>query len=110
MPTRTRPSVSAQPYSAIPPTHFCAAFSFAALGYYGCGNTYRAGSSSSYGQSYRSGDVISVLLDMDRRTVAFEKNDVPLGTAFTDIEPAVYPAVSLYARNDAFRIIEFGTF
>jgi hypothetical protein len=79
-------------------------------GYYGCGNTYRLGSSSSYGQSYRTGDTITVRLDMDKKTLSFDKNDAPLGVAFTDLPDLVYPAFSLYSKNDHMQIIEFGTF
>jgi hypothetical protein len=79
-------------------------------GYYGCGNIYRGGSSSSYGSSYRTGDVLTLQLDMDRRTLSFDKNGQPLGVAFTDLPDQVYPAFSLYTKNDCFQIIEFGSF
>ena len=78
--------------------------------YYGCGNTYRSGSSSSYGQSYRTGDTITCLLDMDKRSLSFEKNGAALGVAFTDLPESVYPAFSLYTRNDHIQLMEFGTF
>jgi hypothetical protein len=79
-------------------------------GYYGCGNTYRSGSSSSYGQSYRTGDVITLQLDMDARTLSYMKNGTSLGVAFTDLPDQVYPAFSLYTKNDHFQLIDFGTF
>ena len=79
-------------------------------GFYGCGNTYRSGASSSFGQSYRSGDTITCKLDMDARTLAYEKNDQPLGVAFTELPESVHPAFSLYTKNDFIQIVEFGTF
>lgn len=79
-------------------------------GFYGCGNIYRSGSSSSFGQSYRSGDTITCKLDMDARTLSYEKNDQPLGVAFTDLPEAMHPAFSLYTKNDFIQIVEFGTF
>jgi len=79
-------------------------------GYYGCGNSYRNGSSSSYGSGYRTGDIIRVLLDMDARTCSFEKNGQALGVAFRDLPDTVYPAVSLYTKLDQVRICDWETF
>ncbi len=80
------------------------------FGYYGGGNSYRRGNSSSYGQSVKSGDTISVHLDMDARTLAFSRNGTDLGVAFRDLPAGgvVYPAFSLYSRGDHFTLTSFG--
>jgi len=79
-------------------------------GYYGCGNIYRAGSSSSYGSAYRTGDAITLMLDMDARTLSYAKNGQQLGVAFSDLPDSVYPAFSLYTKNDQISIGDFATF
>ena len=48
-------------------------------------------------------------LDMDARTLTYEKNDLSLGVAFTDLPDAVFPAFSLYTKGDHIQISEFGT-
>ena len=73
-----------------------------------CGNTYRQGSSRSYGSAYRTGDVITVMLDCDGRKLSFRKNDESLGVAFEDLPSSLYPALSLYSKNDSVSIIDFG--
>ena len=78
------------------------------FGYYGCGNTYRQGSSRSYGSAYRTGDVITVVLDCDARKLSFRKNDESLGVAFEDLPSSLFPALSLYSKNDSVSIIDFG--
>ena len=74
-----------------------------------CGNTYRQGSSKSYGSPYRTGDVITVVLDVDARRVSFKKNEEALGVAFDDLPAVLYPALSLYSKDDSVSIIDFGT-
>jgi len=78
-------------------------------GYYGCGNTYRQGSSKSYGSPYRTGDIITVVLDVDARRLSFKKNEEALGVAFEDLPAVLYPALSLYSKDDSVSIIDFGT-
>jgi len=79
-------------------------------GYYGCGNVYKSGSSSSYGQSYRTGDVMTLYLDMDAHTLSYAKNGQHLGVAFTDLPDQLYPAFSLYTKNDQLQLSDFGTY
>ena len=83
----------------------CTAYGY---GYYGCGNTYRQGSSKSYGSPYRTGDIITVVLDCDARKMSFKKNDEALGVAFEDLPNVLYPALSLYSKDDSVSIIDFG--
>jgi len=78
--------------------------------YYGCGNAYRKGNSSSYGQTLKSGDSIDVYLDMDARTLSFSRNGHDLGVAFRDLPSGMYPAFSLYTKGDHFSLTSFGTF
>ena len=49
------------------------------------GNKYNNSTSTSYGASYTSGDIIGVALDLDGGTLIFYKNGVSQGTAFTGI-------------------------
>ncbi len=49
------------------------------FGYCGCSNAYRRGTSKRYGEAFRSGDVIRVKLDMEKRNLQFAKNGKDLG-------------------------------
>jgi len=50
-------------------------------------------SSSSYGVSYTTGDVIGVALDLDNGTLAFYKNGASQGTAFTSLSGEFVPKI-----------------
>ena len=50
-------------------------------------------SSSAYGASFTTSDVIGVALDMDAGTLIFYKNNVSQGTAYTGITGTMYAAV-----------------
>lgn len=53
--------------------------------YYGnSGHIYRT-SATSYGESFTTGDIIGVALDMDNGTIEFYKNGVSQGVAFSDV-------------------------
>lgn len=62
--------------------------------YYYDGKKYAG--ATAYGASYVTGDIISVLLNLDSGSVEFWKNGVSQGVAFTDIKSMgeVFPAVS----------------
>lgn len=77
-------------------------------GFYGCGNTYKNGSSHTYASGYRTGDIITCLLDMDKRTLSFKKNEEALGVAFEGLPSELFAAVSLYSNGDSIAIAEFG--
>ncbi|AJK88693.1 MULTISPECIES: SPRY domain-containing protein [Lysinibacillus] len=51
---------------------------------------------STYGASYTTGDIVSVLLNLDMGTIEFWKNGVSQGVAFTDLKSMgeVFPAIS----------------
>ena len=54
--------------------------------YYGFnGNKWNNNTSTAYGASYTTGDVIGVALDMDTGTLTFYKNNTSQGTAFTGL-------------------------
>lgn len=66
--------------------------------YYYSYNGYKwNGTSVAYGAPYSTGDIISVLLDLDNGTIEFWKNGVSQGVAFTNVKSLgdVYPAVTL---------------
>lgn len=68
-------------------------------GYYENGNKFHTGSSVAYGSSYVAGDVIGVALDMDGGTVAFYKNGVAQGTAYTGLSGRMYAMNSINANG-----------
>lgn len=43
-----------------------------------------------YATAYEDGDLISILLDLNKMTIEFFKNDIPLGVAFTRIYKGTY--------------------
>jgi len=54
--------------------------------YYGSnGEKYNAGTSSAYGATYTTGDVIGIALDMDNGTLTFYKNGTSQGQAFSGL-------------------------
>ena len=75
-----------------------------AWSYYINGVKYNNGSSSSYGASYTTNDVIGVALDMDAGTLVFYKNGVSQGTAASGLTGVYFPAAGNSDVND------FGTF
>jgi hypothetical protein len=67
-----------------------------AMYYYSYNGSKWNGTSSPYGTTYTTGNVISVLLDLDNGTIEFWKNGVSQGVAFTNVKSLgeVYPAVT----------------
>ena len=63
-------------------------------GYFIDGQKYNNGTGTNYGASYTTNDVIGVALDMDARTLAFYKNGVSQGTAFSGLSGTMSPAFS----------------
>jgi len=66
--------------------------------------------SNVYGQPFVQGDVIRVMVDMDSRTLAFERNGQSLGIAHYNLCDRVWPAFSLYCTKDTISLTDFGTF
>jgi len=77
-------------------------------GYYYNGRSYHAASSSAYGSSYSTNDVISIALDMDNLAIYFAKNGVwqnsgdptsgssKTGAAYTNLSGTIFPAINGY--------------
>jgi len=61
-------------------------------GYSGTGVKTTNGTAVSYGSTFTVGDVIGAALDLDAGTIAFYKNGVSQGTAYTGISGTFYPA------------------
>eukprot|EP00903_Cladosiphon_okamuranus_P007137 g6932.t1 len=59
----------------------------------------------SYGDLFREGDTIGVTLNMDLGTLRFTCNGRDLGLAVQGLEGMLYPAVSMYNRNDQLTFI-----
>jgi len=79
--------------------------------YYGStGKSEHRGNSNNFGPSYTSGDVIRVKLDMNAKTLAYEKNTKDLGIAHRSLPAKVWPAFSLFSKNDKITLTGFGTF
>ncbi|WP_234086745.1 SPRY domain-containing protein [Azonexus sp. R2A61] len=66
-----------------------------ANGYYytGQGHKYTNGGGIAYGETYASGDVIGVALDMDAGIVRFYKNGLDQGVAFTGLAGQLFPSL-----------------
>ena len=63
--------------------------------YYGSnGNKYTNGSGSGYGATYTTGDVISILFNGNVDAIAFYKNGVNQGLAFSNLSGTYYPSFS----------------
>ena len=56
------------------------------------GNKYHNATSTAYGASFANGDTVAVALDLDAGTIAFYKNGVSQGTAFTGLSGEFFPA------------------
>ena len=54
------------------------------------GNKFSNNSSSSYGATYTTGDIIGVALDLDGGTLTFYKNNASQGTAFSSLPSGYY--------------------
>jgi hypothetical protein len=54
------------------------------------GGKYNNGSSTSYGPTFTTNDIIGCALDLDAGTVSFSKNGISLGTAFTALPAGLY--------------------
>ena len=70
------------------------------------GNKWLSSADSSYGNSYTTGDVIGVALDLDNNTLAFYKNGVSEGNATTSLPSGTYfPYVGDNANNSAQTVV-----
>ena len=68
-----------------------------AYGYYSFnGNAVRDGTTTAYGATYTTGDVIGITLDYDNGEITYYKNGVSQGVAFTGVTEKLTPASALY--------------
>lgn len=58
----------------------------------------------SYGELYKEGDTIGVCLNMDNGTMSFSRNGKDLGVAVDGLSGELFPAVSLYNKDDQITI------
>jgi hypothetical protein len=72
------------------------------------GNKENNGSSSAYGASYTTNDIIGIALDCDNGTLTFYKNGTTQGTAFTGLDTSLYYAFSSSPYNDQTGSHNFG--
>lgn len=65
------------------------------------GNLYHGGEQKNALPSYTQGDYITVVLDLDTRTLSFGKNGEETTIAFQDIDVStpLYPCVLFYSTN-----------
>lgn len=59
-----------------------------------------------YGELFKTGDTVSVILDLDLGTLSFCLNDRPLGVAMDGLVGPLYPAFSLYNEDDQVTIAQ----
>jgi hypothetical protein len=75
--------------------------------YRNTGQKQQSGSTTSYGSSYTTNDIIGVAVDMDAGTITFYKNNTSQGQAFSGISGSNFrPTTYLY--NNASAAINFG--
>jgi len=81
-----------------------------ALAYRNNGQKYDGTTSSSYGSSYTTGNIIGVALDLDAGTLTFYKNGVSQGVAFSGISGAYIPMTGqfTYSSSQSYNTINFG--
>ena len=65
------------------------------------GNKSNNNSASSYGDSYSSGDVVGVALDLDEGTLTFYKNGISQGVAFSSLSGSYYFGLSIAGGYEA---------
>jgi hypothetical protein len=68
------------------------------------GTAYFQSKSKVYRVGYSTGDVITVVLDLDKTTLEFYKNGKYQGVAFTDIYGPISPAITLYSVKDSVKL------
>lgn len=77
-------------------------------GWIGCKALWHSGRAvtQGFGSRLRTGDVVTVTLDLVVRTLSIRKNGVDFGVAFRNLPPGrYYPAFSIYNRGDAFTLL-----
>jgi len=68
------------------------------------GKCHTVGKSVAYGKRFGGNDTIKCIIDFNKRTIEFFRNDKSQGIAFNNLNGAVRPAVSLTGKGAAVRI------
>ena len=69
------------------------------------GKCHTTANSLPYGAKWGRGDVVTVLLNFEARSISFFRNDEAQGVAFTDLTGPVHLAASLTATESALQIV-----
>lgn len=59
-----------------------------------------------YGELFRTGDTVSVVLDLEEGTLSYCLNNKPLGVAIDGLVGPLYPAFSLYNEDDQITVVQ----
>lgn len=79
--------------------------SFASWGYYSGKGKYSSYSQDThYGQPYKTGDTIGVLINTKNRTLEYFLNGVSLGIAWNDLTFPVHPVISTKSDESSFKL------
>ena len=62
-----------------------------------------------YGELFRTGDTVTVILDLDLGTLSYALNNKPMGVAVEGLTGPLYPAFSLYNEDDQISIMQLRT-
>jgi len=68
-----------------------------------------SGSGQQYGLPYTTGDVVSIILDMDASSLSFGLNGKDLGICFQNFATEVKIAVTLYQPGDQIKLLTDGS-
>lgn len=75
-------------------------------GYMADQELYHSNKTIDYGEKYSIGDIITVIVDLDRGIVSFGKNGKDFGVAFEQVTGPICPAVSFYNNGQKITIIK----
>jgi len=69
------------------------------------GYAYNQGRVIAYGEGYNTGDIITVELDFDKKSISFSKNGKSYGVAYQNLKGPVFPAVTIYAPGTSVQLM-----
>ncbi|KAJ3444638.1 spry domain containing socs box protein [Anaeramoeba flamelloides] len=69
------------------------------------GTKWHSGTSTNYSQRCNQNDIVTVVVDMDKKEVSFERNGKDLGVAYTGIASEVVLAVDFATTTDIITIL-----
>jgi hypothetical protein len=62
-----------------------------------------------YGELFRTGDTVTVIVDLDEGTLSYNLNSKPMGVALEGLTGPLYPAFSLYNEDDQITVVQVAT-